>query len=141
MIVGTGPQRAALAALAAELGLSQRIGFLGELQPGQIAPVLHRHRVMAVTTIAEEAFGIVALEGIACGCRMVVSQTGGLSEATGSLALTYPAGDEAALAACLDLALSPRDGSPSIEDCAAHLRQFDPGAIATRYLELFRSRI
>ena len=139
-IVGNGPELPALRRQAEALGLSARVEFRGELIGTELAAEMLAHRVMAVPTLCEEAFGIVALEGLACGCRMVVAESGGLLEAVGPLALTFPRGDAAALAGCIDSAFGSDDVPPSPAEVAAHLERFTPERIASRYLEVLSAR-
>jgi glycosyltransferase involved in cell wall biosynthesis len=47
---------------------------------------------------AQEAFGRVAIEGLASGLAVVVSATGGLQETVGDAGWTVPAGNKEALA-------------------------------------------
>lgn len=133
-IVGDGPERGALARQAEVLGIATQIEFRGELTGPALADVMRVHRVMVVPTLCEEAFGIVALEGLASGCRMIVADSGGLPEAVGSFALTFPRGDVSTLTACLQLTLGPDDKPPSRCDIEAHLKNFRPEQIAQRYL-------
>lgn len=138
IVVGAGPQQAELEAQAAMLGLSERVEFRGALTGSALAAVMQDHAVMVVPSRCEEAFGIVALEGLACGCRMIVAESGGLREVTGPHALTFPRGSVEGLADCLDLAFSPNDRPPSAEAVAAHLAGFRPELIAEQYLEVMR---
>lgn len=135
-IVGEGPERVRLELLAEELGILSRIDFCGELAGVPLAKAMQAHAVMVVPTLCEEAFGIVALEGLASGCRMIVAQSGGLPEAVGSFALTFPRGDVAALAACLKIACSGDDQPPPRREVEAHLKNFSPERIAQKYLEI-----
>lgn len=136
-IIGEGPARPALEALAAHHKLSDRIEFVGALPPAAIAALLAQARIMAVPTVDEEAFGIVALEGLASGCRLIVSDLGGLPEATGKLALTHAPGDSAGLAGCISTVLSGAAAAPPPAALEAHLARFTPEAVARRYIELF----
>lgn len=140
-VVGEGPERAALERLAGELGIAERVDFRGPLTGQPLAAAMQAHRVMVVPTLCAEAFGIVALEGLACGCRMVVAESGGLPEAVGDLALTFPRGDGAALAALLETALGGDDGPPARATVEAHLARFTPERIADEYLALLGQRI
>ncbi len=137
-IIGDGPARPALEAEVARLGLGERVQFIDELPASALAPLLAQARIMAVPTVDEEAFGIVALEGLASGCRMVVSNLGGLPEAVGDLALTHAPGDAADLARCLSAILSGAAPPPPEAAIEAHLARFTPEAVASRYLELFK---
>jgi glycosyltransferase involved in cell wall biosynthesis len=84
-----------------------------------------------------EPFGIVALEGIACGCVVVGSSQGGLSEAIGLGGITFENGHCPSLAAALKRLLS----DPALEESLrragpAHLRHFETSAVTRAYLQL-----
>ncbi|WP_161597912.1 glycosyltransferase family 4 protein [Novosphingobium ginsenosidimutans] len=136
-IIGEGPARPTLEALIARHGLGDRVKLVGERQPAAVAPLLAQARIMAVPTLDEEAFGIVALEGLASGCRLIVANLGGLPEATGNLALTHAPGDEVGLARCISAVLSEEAPPPSAAALETHLARFTPEAVATRYIKLF----
>jgi len=82
-IIGDGPERAGMEKRSRELSIDQYIHFTGALEQQDIALALNKHKVMIVPSVWEEPFGIVALEGLACGCNVVVSKRGGLPEAIG----------------------------------------------------------
>jgi teichuronic acid biosynthesis glycosyltransferase TuaC len=72
-IIGEGPDRARLEALAAELGVRQRIHFLGRQTRAAVADGLRRSTVFALPS-RNEGLGCVYLEAMACakpaiGCR------------------------------------------------------------------------
>ncbi len=138
-VVGDGPQRAALEFQADRLGIADRVRFTGPLRGSEVWAQMRSHRIMVVPSTWEEPFGIVALEGLACGCRMIVAESGGLPEAVGPLALSFARGDVAGLADCLDRALSPDDQLPSDEAVTAHLAQFQPQRIAAQYLAILEA--
>lgn len=139
-IVGDGPERLALEQLALLLQISERVDFVGELAPSEVAQAMRTHEVMVVSSTCEEAFGIVALEGLATGCRMIVADTGGLPEAVGPFAMRYPPGDEGALGACLRQAFgeSSRPDHSAVDEW---LTQFAPRRIAGQYIEALASRL
>ncbi|HST65549.1 MAG TPA: glycosyltransferase, partial [Mycobacteriales bacterium] len=68
LLVGDGPLRAELEALAGGLGLADRIRFLGPL--ADLCPVLCAVDVLAAPS-AEEGFGLTVLAGLACGLPAV----------------------------------------------------------------------
>lgn len=96
-LVGDGPQRERIAQKAQELGVGDQVELTGVLQGVALAEVLNRHRVVVIPSRWHEPFGLVALEGIACGCVVVGSGSGGLADAIGRCGLTYPNGDIDAL--------------------------------------------
>ncbi|MDN5920677.1 MAG: glycosyltransferase [Pseudonocardia sp.] len=67
-LVGDGPARPELAALAARLGVRDRVHFLGELL--DVAPMLSAMDVFASPS-PEETFGVAILEALAAGLPVV----------------------------------------------------------------------
>jgi glycosyltransferase involved in cell wall biosynthesis len=91
---------------------------------------------MIVPSVGAEGFGIVALEGLACGCRLLVSDAGGLPEAVGGFGDVFPMGDVNALAALLDRCLIHREVEPMSDAKRAFLRDHSPGRVARKYLDV-----
>ena len=101
LVIGQGPEASNLRAQAKALGLAGRIEFAGPLAGEALARRLNEARILVVPSLWNEPFGIVALEGIACGLAVVGSDGGGLPEAVGPCGLTFPNGDVAGLTARL----------------------------------------
>ncbi|MCS6928962.1 MAG: glycosyltransferase family 4 protein [Saprospiraceae bacterium] len=136
-LVGQGPEEETLRQLAAELCLREWVAFEGLKQGTELAALLNEHRVLVVPSVWPEPFGIVALEGLACGCIVVASNTGGLPEALGGLGVLFPPGDEIALAdAIAHVWKRPLNFLPPAEKVAAHLRAHTRQTIAERYLDV-----
>ncbi len=90
-----------------------------------LARLLNRHRVLVVPSRWEEPFGIVALEGAACGCVVVGTRSSGLVEAIGPCGPLVPKEDPQALAAALArLTDHPDDLAAFRDKAAAHLQRF-----------------
>ena len=100
LLVGRGPEEAALRALADTFGVGGRVRFAGE--QADVAPWLVR---MDVYVQAARLAGISnsILEAMATGLPVVATDVGGTSEAVvhGETGLLVPVGDPAALAAAL----------------------------------------
>ncbi|HHV72589.1 MAG TPA: glycosyltransferase family 4 protein [Clostridia bacterium] len=79
IIAGTGPYEAELKNLAAFLGLGEKVNFLGFIDDEE-RNALYSYADLSVFPSLYEPFGIVALEGMAAGTPIVVSDTGGLGE-------------------------------------------------------------
>jgi glycosyltransferase involved in cell wall biosynthesis len=140
-VVGDGPERAPLARLAAEEGVAAQVTFTGNLEGAALARELNRHRVLVAPSRYEEPFGVVALEALACGCLPVVAARGGFGDAIGPHGVTFPNGDDAALAGRLAALLAdPAGARARLDGVAAHLARFRAEAVAARYLELFEAR-
>ena len=71
------PEVARLLALAARLGVADRVRLLGPVPRGQL-PALLRTADVVVCSPWYEPFGIVPLEAMACGVPVVASAVGGL---------------------------------------------------------------
>ncbi|HXF59062.1 MAG TPA: glycosyltransferase family 4 protein [Candidatus Saccharimonadales bacterium] len=98
-IVGDGPYREPLKALARRLKMRDRIEFLG--------PLLHRYKVealnqamVAVAPSPKEGWGLTVIEANACGTPVVASRSPGLIESVrdGETGILVPHGDVKALA-------------------------------------------
>lgn len=135
-IVGDGPERAALENQTADSQLNAQVEFAGPRHGAQLADALRGHEVLVVPSLWKEPFGIVALEGIACGCVVIGSAGGGLTEAIGPCGVTFPNGDARSLADAITRLLDdPAERSRLRQNAPAHLARFTPRAVAAVYLE------
>ncbi len=108
-VVGDGPERPRLEALAGELGITDRVRFVGWV-PEEVLPDYYAAAdafVLASRALAGrdgvEGFGIVFLEAGAAGLPVVGASTGGIPEAVeeGRTGLLVPPDDVEALADAL----------------------------------------
>lgn len=77
LMVGDGPESGAAGHLAAELGVADAADFVGsQLRIDQILPSAD----VLLLPSEMESFGLVALEGMACGVPAVATRTGGVPE-------------------------------------------------------------
>ena len=79
MIVGQGPERAALEALVAAHGLADRVRLLGA-QPHEALPALAAAADVGVLASASEGLANAWVECLACGTPLVISDVGGARE-------------------------------------------------------------
>lgn len=137
LIIGGGPEEPMLRAQAQALKLGTQITFHGSARGEELVTLLNRCRIMVIPSVWEEPFGIVALEGIACGCAVVAADAGGLPEAVGPCGMTFRKGDSYALAATLAAMLPDAkrlDGL--LGGAASHLARHRPEIVADAYLEV-----
>jgi glycosyltransferase involved in cell wall biosynthesis len=73
-------------AKARDLGVEERIRFLGYVDEDERAPLLAEARLLLLPSLLE-GFGIPVVEAMACGTPVVTSKVGGLPEAGGDAAL------------------------------------------------------
>jgi glycosyltransferase involved in cell wall biosynthesis len=134
-IVGDGPEYQALVCRVEELGVSKQVAFMGVKRGTELARFIARHRIMVVPSRWAEPFGIVALEGIGCGCVVVGTDQGGLPEAIGTSGMIVPAADPKALAKGLRSLLEDDSLLARYRSFAPpHLARHSRSAIAQSYL-------
>ncbi|HET9152009.1 MAG TPA: glycosyltransferase [Gemmatimonadales bacterium] len=104
-IVGDGPERANLAALASELGIARDVRFTGALPTSEIPEVL-RHADLMYFPAVGEGFGLAAAEAFMSGVPVIACWDGGgvldIVPETGAGRRTLPSADAIA-DATLDL--------------------------------------
>jgi glycogen(starch) synthase len=138
-IVGSGPEEQNLRQLAAELALDRQVAFAGQKSGAALAEILNRHRIQVVPSRWPEPFGIVALEGIACGCVVIGSEQGGLKEAIGPCGLTFENGNTEALATLFKRLTTEPDLQLTLRQTAnEHLEKFKSDSVVAAYLRIMR---
>jgi glycosyltransferase involved in cell wall biosynthesis len=100
LVVGEGSQRAALEALAADLGVADRVVFTGRRDD---VPAVTAALDVAVLPSYREALGLTVLEAMALSRPVVASNVGGIPEMIedGVTGLLVPPRDAGALAAAI----------------------------------------
>lgn len=141
-IIGRGNHLEEFRAMSARLGLDEQVEFAGVKFGEEFARLLNRHVVMAVPSVWDEPFGTVAAEGIACGCVVVASDSGGLPDTVGPCGVIFPRGDAGALADRLEELLEHRDRLGGYRAKAdEHLAQFRQDVSAEARLAVFRKAL
>ncbi len=126
-------------ALAADLGVSQRVSLL-DRQPHAHLAAFYRAADVLVMPSRSESFGLVAAEAQACGLPVVASAVGGLafvvSEGVSGVLVEGhdPAGYADALVHVLD---DPGVANRLRSGAVEHAEQFSWNATANRLLELY----
>ena len=97
LLVGEGPELPKIQAKIHEMGLENRVRFLG--RQDEIAQVISMADLLLLPS-EKESFGLVALEAMACGVPTIGSMTGGIPELIqhGKTGYLAPVGDTAAMA-------------------------------------------
>jgi len=100
LIAGEGDERAALERRAGELGLGERVRFLGPQPRGRVVE-LFRAADAAILSSSWENFPHTVVEALAVGTPVLATRVGGVGEVVhdGENGLLFPAGDAAALEA------------------------------------------
>lgn len=80
IVVGKGPQEAELISLCRDLGLADRVAFLGRLSQRSIARWYREATALVMPVRAPETFGLVGVEAMSHGAPVVASTVGGIGE-------------------------------------------------------------
>jgi colanic acid/amylovoran biosynthesis glycosyltransferase len=86
VIIGDGPLKRSLEAMAQNLGQTDRITFLGAQPHSEVIQWMQRAGIFCLPSRRaangqEEAFGLVLVEAAACGVPVVTTRSGGIAEA------------------------------------------------------------
>ncbi len=142
LIAGEGEYRATLEQRARELGVSERVKFLGYISPDALAPYYAIADVVALASYANETFSIMSAEAMACERPVVGSNFGGIPEViadgeTGFLAEPENANDFAEKIARL---LDDENLRESFGKCGRErvLKLFTWDAVTERVMEAYR---
>ncbi|MDB6041041.1 MAG: glycosyltransferase family 1 protein [Verrucomicrobiales bacterium] len=137
-VIGSGVELEALKTLARDKRVSAQIDFVGVKTGKALVELLNEHLVLVVPSRWQEPFGLVALEGIACGCVVVGSSGGGLKDAIGSCGVTFQNGNVAELASILRrFLLRPEELDVYRVGAKKHLEAHQRSVVAQAYLQVF----
>ncbi|HEV8361528.1 MAG TPA: glycosyltransferase family 4 protein [Candidatus Thermoplasmatota archaeon] len=135
VVVGDGPLRSRLEALAGKLGVDAR--FAGRVPDANLRALYQRARLTVLPSVnGQEAFGVVLLESMACGTPVVATSLPGVAELAARGGVLAEPGDPASLAAAVSAALQP-GRLPRGEALAARTRKYAWPAVTDRLLQVY----
>jgi glycosyltransferase involved in cell wall biosynthesis len=143
LLIGEGPLKDELEALAVELGVASRVHFPGAILNERVTPYYLASDVYVLPSIARsEAFGIVQIEAMACGVPVVNTRLPSgvpFVSRDGETGFTVPPNDVTALADAVrrllaDAELRRRFGETG--RARAHA-EFSKAALGRRLLEIY----
>lgn len=139
-VIGSGKEEPALRQQTIDLYIDAQVTFVGSKTGDELVTLLNQHHILVVPSRWYEPFGVVALEGIACGCVVVGSSEGGLKDAIGDCGMTFPNGDEVALTESLRQLLTQPDLLARYRaNASSHLAEHRQAVVAKAYLEVLES--
>ena len=143
-VVGDGPEREALRARAAALGLAERVRWYGALPQPALVPLYQGACALAMPS-REEGLGLVAVEAQLCGTPVVAYADGGVVDVVrpdhGGTLVTVgdiPALGDALARVLADEGTAHERGRRARDDMLA---RFSPEAVADRYLTHYRQAV
>jgi glycogen synthase len=141
-IVGNGPELANLQEMVGKFELAEQVVFAGTQTGPALVELLNRHRIIVVPSRWQEPFGLVALEGVACGCRAIVARVGGLVEVIGELAVMFERENPVALARAIERTLTEEfDWETYWQLSDEKVHRFAARAVAGKYLHVLAQAV
>ena len=137
------PERQRLQAIAAEVGVLERVTFAGSVPHDRLPAWYNAADVVAVPSFYE-SFGLVAVEALACGTPVVASRVGGLASTVrdGRTGYLVPWRCPGPFAEKLDLLLTNEALRHSLGVAAADSMQtYDWGGIASAVRALYATTV
>lgn len=123
---------------AAELGLGERVRFLGPIDD-EFLPALYGACTLFIYPSRYEGFGLPVIEAMACGAAVACSFAPGLEDAAGDAALRFDPDDLAGLVAVLREAATRSDVRAALRQRGlTHARRFSWPRVAGETLAVYR---
>jgi L-malate glycosyltransferase len=139
VMIGDGPERSPAERRVRELGLEDRVAFLGKQE--SFVEILAATDVFLLPS-EQESFGLAALEALSCGIPVVASNIGGIPEQVehGKTGYLAPVGDVEAMAGhVLELVREPERWRGFSHRARENvLARFQLGPAIDRYEALYR---
>lgn len=107
-IVGDGPERAKLEAMADALGVRDRVTFSGFLHGQKLEAAVVRSDVIVMPSTWEESAGLAAIEQMMSGRVVIAADVGGLGEIVDGAGLKFKVGDVDSLVGAIRRLLNDR---------------------------------
>ncbi len=142
-IIGGGPEHSVLLEKSQRISPVGNIIFLGVLRGEELVDALKEHACMVIPSLCEEAFGIVALEGIASCDTVISSNKGGLPEAIDQCGTLVTPDAYNLTKAMLEVLQSRQNGrklpgEPELNIRSEHLAKHSAKQIVQKYITALR---
>lgn len=140
LIAGDGEEAQALNDLARDLGVAERIRFIGRID-GQDKVNLYRSAELFVCPSRQEPFANVILEAMACDLPVIASNVGGNVEMVveGETGLLFETENAASLTAALQQMIDDAPRRDRMREATRQRAQlFDMDRVVDRYAELYQ---
>ncbi len=135
-LVGGGVKEESLKAMANELGLDDRVDFMGVRL--DVPDVLEKSDIVLLSS-HWEGLSLSSIEGMASGRPFIASDVDGLREMVGGSGVLFPHGDDEELARKIQsLCDHPEEYREVATRCQNKARQYDISVTVSKYLDLYR---
>jgi len=137
-IMGDGPEKGYLLEVLAGAGMVGGLVAMHRAGEEELAGIYSRSKVVVIPSLWEEPFGLIALEGLACGCRLVCSDQPGLREASGGVGYYFQTGELDGLVEAMWRAWESEPDEVERDKAAMHLARHRAAAGARTLLAFGR---
>ena len=138
LIAGSGPEEGSLKQLVSSLGLTDRVTFLGQIDPGGMPDIMAAADRLVLAS-EREGWANVLLEAMACGTPVIATDAGGAREF-----VDLPGGvvSDTANPEGLSKALDVLDkAAPDRADVRAYAQRYDWGFVSDQQKSIFSDAI
>ncbi|MCU0821305.1 MAG: glycosyltransferase family 4 protein [Spirochaetes bacterium] len=138
-VMGDGPERENLMSIAREMGVAERVNFMGFVPESDKFKILTLSDLFVLTSL-HEGFGIVYMEAMYCGLPIVCSDEGGQTDFlfNEENAILINVGD---VDACAEAILRFYNDKKLYKKCSENnckkINDFNAASVAKRYIEIF----
>ena len=146
-ILGSGPMRSRLEALARQLDIAERVSFEPPIPSAQMPDFYNQLDTLVLPSLTrphwKEQFGRVLIEAMACGVPVIGSRSGEIPHVIGQAGLTFAEGDVQELRARLSQLMN----TPALRANLARrgrervLAHYTQAKIATATYEVYRQMV
>ncbi len=140
-LCGEGNEEHELRELVELLGIQDKVNFVGGKTPNEICDLYNDHKIVIVPSDWDEPFGLVAIEALACGCKVIVSNRGGLPEAVGNFGIIIDVNNSEQFRYAMLKALLSDINEIENQGIAHHLRNHLEVNVVENYLAYLTSAI
>lgn len=135
-LVGGGTKEEELRAMTHELGLDDRVDFMGVRL--DVPDILEQSDIVVLSS-HWEGLSLSSIEGMASGRPFIASEVDGLREMVGGAGELFPHGDDKTLAAKIQhLCEHPDEYREVARRCQEKARQYDISVTVNKYLDLYK---
>ena len=140
-VVGAGQLESELRALATELGVSDRIAWMGQLKQPDLVR-LYQSATALVVPSTDEGLGLVAAEGLLCEAPVIAFRSGGLTDVIqdDKTGILVTPGDAAELAKAMDRVMDNPEEAADLGKAGRifALSAFAPESAARQYAGIYQ---
>ena len=136
VIAGEGPERASLEARSVELGVAERVHFVGSVAQSELVRYYNAADLLVLAS-SREGMANVLLESLACGTPTVVTPVGGNPEVVAERAAGVVLHERSAQAVA-DGILQVLTTPPSRDDTRAYAEQFSWAEVTRQLFSLMQ---